>query len=261
MSLHIEQRGNPDAQPLVLLHGWGMSSDIWDSWLPSLEQDYRLLLVDLPGLGRSRFEIDQPYSLDALVEQIIGGIAPMLTQPALWLGWSLGGVVAAQIADRCPEQVEGLITISTTPCFVQRPGWPDAMPVETFEAFQYSLEQHPIKTLNRFAMLQGQGDPQARSLLRTLKAVIADASEQPLRLAESLALLAEDYRPLFAGLSVPRLFLFAENDALVPQAVASQPLLAQHAQWIEQAGHVPFISAEPAVTQIVNDWVKELTRD
>ncbi|MEH6823102.1 MAG: alpha/beta fold hydrolase [Motiliproteus sp.] len=255
MSLCIEQRGNPDAQPLVLLHGWGMSGAIWESWLPVLEQDFHVLVVDLPGLGRSTFDTDQPYTLDTLTDLILQQLASRLTQPAIWLGWSLGGVVAAHIAQRYPERAAALITISTNPCFVQRADWPEAMPRATFDAFQRSLEQNPVKTLNRFAMLQVQGDPEARNLLRTLKGIIAESSATP-RLAESLALLAEDYRPLFAGLKVPRLFLFAANDALVPAAVGVQSLVKKDAQLIDSAGHVAFITAEQAVTQAVVGWIQ-----
>lgn len=257
MSLYVEQRGNPDGLPLVLLHGWGMSGAIWQSWLPVLEQNFHVLVVDLPGLGRSTFDTDQPYHLDTLADLILQQLAPRLTQPAIWLGWSLGGVVAAHITQRYPERAAALVTISTNPCFVQRSDWSEAMPLATFDAFQCALEQNPVKTLNRFAMLQGQGDPEARNLLRTLKGIIAESSAAP-RLAESLALLAEDYRPLFAQLQVPRLFLFAANDALVPVAVSLQPLLKRHAQLIDSAGHIPFISAEPAVTQAVIGWIQGL---
>ena len=258
MSLYIQQSGRHDAPALILLHGWGMSSAIWQGWLPVLEREYQVITVDLPGLGKSGFASDQPYRLDTLADLIVEQITPRLTASALWLGWSLGGLVAAQIAQRCPEKVSGLITISTSPCFVQRPDWPEAMLAETFSSFQDSLALNPQKTLTRFAMLQGQGDPDARALLRRLKPIIAESVAGASKLSESLALLADDYRSLFAELSVPRLFLFADNDALVPGAVSQSELLRNHAHLLADAGHVPFINSEPVVTQVINDWVREL---
>ena len=256
MSLYVEQVGNPEGQPLVLLHGWGMSSAIWESWLPMLEADFQILLVDLPGLGRSGYSSDQPYSLGRLAEQILQHLEPLLSRPAIWLGWSLGGVVAAHIVVHYPERALGLITIATNPCFVQRQDWPEAMPLETFTSFQEALEVNALKTLNRFAMLQSQGDPEPRQLLRTLKAIVADTSRTASMLAPSLALLAADYRPLFASLTLPRLFLFATEDALVPVAVVQSTLLNELALRIDHAGHLPFISAEPIVTMAVTGAVK-----
>jgi pimeloyl-[acyl-carrier protein] methyl ester esterase len=259
MSLHIELHGNPEAQPLVLLHGWGMTSAIWQSWLPQLENDYRLLLIDLPGLGSSPFDGDQ-YSVQAVVDQIAVQTESLFDQPAIWLGWSLGGVIAAQLAASYPQQAKALITIATNPCFVQREDWEQAMDTATFEGFQQALEQHPAKTLNRFAMLQVQGDPQAKALLRQLKQLLAD-TDSPSHLAESLALLADDYRPLFAGLEIPRLHLFGSADALVPVAVSQQPLLQAHSQVIEGSAHLPFISAEQATSQRVRRWLNEVVGD
>lgn len=291
MSLSIEQRGNPDGQPLVLLHGWGLSSDVWHSWLPALADDYRLLLVDLPGLGRSGFDESQSYSLDAVADQVLQQLhrqeQPLLDRPAVWIGWSLGGLVAARIArqifEQDPAAIAGLITIATSPCFVQSADWPDAMAASTFGSFQQSLAANRLKTLNRFVMLQGQGDPAGRQLVKMLKPIAAacaastertpsiekrestarieredESRDMPDYLAASLALLAGDYRPLFGSLNLPRLFLFAENDALVPVAVSQQPLLADHSQVVAAAGHVPFITAEPELTAMVKHWLQEL---
>ncbi|MEH6651740.1 MAG: alpha/beta fold hydrolase [Motiliproteus sp.] len=263
---YIEQQGNPDGQPLVLLHGWGMLSDIWHDWLPALTSDYRLLLVDLPGLGRSRFCTEggisddgtDGYSLEAVAQQIIDATGPLLDRPAVWLGWSLGGLVAANIVANPELPAAGLITIATNPCFVERADWPEAMSAATFALFQQSLQQTSLKTLNRFAALQGQGDPQARALLRTLKPVVAASAAQSSHLAQSLALLGDDQRSLFADLTLPRLALFGENDALVPVAVAKQPLLSPYARIIDEAGHVPFITASTALTTHIKQWLEGL---
>lgn len=262
MSLHIEQHGNPDATPIVLLHGWGLSSRVWEAWLPSLSDRYQVFCIDLPGLGRSRWPVEKPYRLDAVVEWLHSELAPRLSQPAIWLGWSLGGVVAASMARAYPEKIRGLVTLASTPCFVARDDWSCAMAAETFEAFQSSLETQPAKTLNRFAMLQGQGDPQARALLKQLKPIIAELLEQPdLKLAESLALLADDYRPLFAELTCPRLHLFAAEDALVPVAASQASLLAGHTAVLEGVGHVPFITAIDTLNNQLNPWLTKLAAE
>ena len=255
MSLFVQTSGNPEAQPLVLLHGWGMSSAIWKDWLAQLNQQFYVIQIDLPGLGQSSFE-GQYYSLAAVAEQVAAALLPSLHRPTLWLGWSLGGVVAAQLAHANPQQTRGLITIATNPCFVARSDWPYAMPSTTFEAFQQSLAQAPAKTLNRFAMLQVQGDPQAREQLRLLKRLITDLPQQGVCLERSLALLAEDYRELFQGVNCPRLHLFGTEDSLVPAEVTQQPLLAGHSAVIEQAAHLPFLSATDAVSAKIDTWLE-----
>lgn len=42
---------------------------------------------------------------------------------AIWLGWSLGGLVASQIALTHPERVQALVTVASSPCFSARDEW------------------------------------------------------------------------------------------------------------------------------------------
>lgn len=120
MSLHVETRGESGAE-LVLLHGWGLASEIWEPLLPQLTEHYRLTLIDLPGLGRS------PSLALMEREQVVDALLARAPSRALWLGWSLGGSLALAAAARAPERVSGLMLLAATPCFVQRDAWPWAM--------------------------------------------------------------------------------------------------------------------------------------
>ncbi len=95
----------------VLLHGWGLNADIWHCIINRLAPHFRLHLVDLPGYGRSSGYGDMSLSEMATV------VLNQAPEKALWLGWSMGGLVASQIALNQPEQVIGLITVSSSPCF------------------------------------------------------------------------------------------------------------------------------------------------
>lgn len=78
---------------LVLLHGWGMNTGVWDALPSTLSADYRLHPIELPGHGGAAFSPDWrdlPDWADAVLAQ-----AP---EQAVWLGWSLGGLVALQAA-------------------------------------------------------------------------------------------------------------------------------------------------------------------
>ena len=77
---------------LVLLHGWGLNAEVWHCIQEELASHFTLHLVDLPGFGRSRGF--GAMTLDEMARQVLEH-AP---QKAVWLGWSLGGLVASQIA-------------------------------------------------------------------------------------------------------------------------------------------------------------------
>lgn len=237
MSLYIERVEAAGKPELVLLHGWGMNSAIWADIVDSLSVSYSITLIDLPGLGRS-VSYPEPYTGASVIEKL-AEIAP---QRATWIGWSMGGQLAIQYAHTYPERVVKLVTVASSPCFVQRPDWPSAMDEQTHAAFEASLSENTGKTLSRFAMLQTQGADAARETLKQLKAVLKVA--EPSAPVQSLAVLREDVRALLADLTIPLLQVFGEKDQLVPVAAAAacKELTGQAVMVYPSAGHLPFFS-------------------
>ena len=91
MTLRVERVGQGPA--LVLLHGWAMHSGLFAPLVQALRDAFELHLVDLPGHGHNA-GAPGPLTLASAAEAVLAE-AP---QRALWLGWSLGGLVAMQVA-------------------------------------------------------------------------------------------------------------------------------------------------------------------
>jgi pimeloyl-ACP methyl ester carboxylesterase len=108
LELHVAVDGDPDAPPLVLLHGITSSSDTWEWAMPRLAARYRLLRLDFRGHGRSGRApgayTGAGYVADAVAvcEQLAGG-------PAFVIGHSLGGGTAAALAQQRPELVRAVV--------------------------------------------------------------------------------------------------------------------------------------------------------
>jgi len=234
---------------LVLIHGWGMNAAVWDGVLPDLERRFRVTRVDLPGHGLSR-------------EQVLGdleGAAKVLSavtpNDSVVLGWSLGGVLAMQMAAAFPEKVQELLLVSASPCFVRRQDWPNALEAEVFASFEQGLIKDYSGTLRRFLGLQLKGMDQVRELMRGLRAKLAKAPPDPLALRQGLHLLRQsDLRSLLVSLDIPVSMLLGERDALVPQGVAEALFSECHVRDVEivtGSAHMPFLTHQG---QFV-DWV------
>lgn len=225
---------------LVLLHGWGMNAAVWQPLLPGLQERFRVTRIELPGHGGSPVI---PGGLDAWAEACLQ-VAPA---QGAWVGWSLGGLVAQRAALLAPARFAQLCLVATTPSFVQRDGWPYAMPRSVFEQFTQALLQDSAGTLKRFLGLQVKGVEDARTILRTLGDALAQRPDaDPSGLAQGLRLLLEgDLRAQLAALTVPSHWLFGGRDTLVPVAAAeavSAYLPNARIELIESAGHAPFLS-------------------
>ncbi|WP_213878561.1 alpha/beta fold hydrolase [Pseudomonas sp. dw_358] len=220
---------------LILLPGWGMGVSALEplaAALRGLNENLRVDIEPLPDLASSTVEewLDE---LDAHLPD------------NTWLGgWSLGGMLAAELAGRRGEGCCGLLTLASNTCFVARDDWPSAMAPETFAAFLAGCRADPATTLKRFSLLCAQGAADARGLARLL----ASAAPAPHGLHHGLELLAKlDTRAALQGYNGPQLHVFAGQDALVPAEVAGELLALLpdvEVGLIEQASHA-FLLEDP----------------
>jgi len=239
MLWHARQGSGPD---LVLVHGWGLHGGIWGGLPARLAEHFRVTTLDLPGHGRSR-ELNSDLSLDAFTDRV----AEICPESAVWLGWSLGGLIALNAVHRHPHKVAQLVLVGATPKFVQAPDWPHAMPSGTFADFAGSLRHDYRAALLRFLSLQVGGKETARSQLKQLRAeLFAHGEPQPAALAAGLAILEQtDLRARLADIQVPALVMHGSHDRLAPPA-AGEYLAAHLPQArllrLDGAGHAPFLS-------------------
>jgi pimeloyl-[acyl-carrier protein] methyl ester esterase len=226
---------------LVLLHGWGMNSAVWAAVLPRLAGNYRVWSMDLPGHGGSGYD-PCTSTLSAWASACLA-VAP---ERAAWVGWSLGGQIALQCALQEPQRVERLLLIASTPCFVQKTGWPHAMDPHTLQLFARTLQRDPRQTLSRFLSLQVKGDEAARETLRQLRRAVARRpTPDSLALQHGLRLLLTvDLREQLGHLECPLRWLLGERDSLIPAAVRGDLVSAGGvgADILPGAAHVPFLS-------------------
>lgn len=234
---------------LVLLHGWGLNAEVWSCIREELASQFTLHLVDLPGFGRSHDCGVMP--LAQMAEQVLDK-AP---EQAVWLGWSLGGLVASQIALTRPERVQALVTVASSPCFSAQSDWPGIKP-EVLGNFQQQLSDDFQRTVERFLALQTLGTETARQDARVLKKTVLSLPMPDVAVLNGgLEILkTTDLRAPLASLTLPHLRLYGALDGLVPRKVV--PLL--DALWpqseshiIDKAAHAPFISHPEAFCAVL----------
>ncbi|PZO05637.1 MAG: pimeloyl-[acyl-carrier protein] methyl ester esterase [Lysobacteraceae bacterium] len=235
-----EVRGQGPA--LVLLHGWAMHSGIFAPLVDRLASDFTVHLLDLPGHGRSA-----GAGLPLTLENAAAQASAMVPERALWLGWSLGGLVALQAAATRRAQVRGLVMLAASPRFVRGDDWPQGMQASVFRDFAQALGNDYPGTLDRFLMLEAQGSDRVREELRLLRAeVFAHGEPAADVLCDGLGLLENsDLRGALPTLAMPSLWLAGHRDRLVsPDAMQAAAAMAPGASFhcVQSGGHAPFLT-------------------
>jgi pimeloyl-[acyl-carrier protein] methyl ester esterase len=251
--LFVEAHGNgPD---LVLLHGWAMHGGIFTPLVERLAPLFRVHVVDLPGHGGSRGE----------ARFVLGATARRLALQlprAIWAGWSLGGLVALDVALAHPQRVRGVAMIASSPRFVRAPDWPHGVEARVFEEFAAALGSRYHATIERFLALETLGSAHAQEQLRELRRRVFERGEpDPAALADGLAVLeGADFRDRLAALAMPSLWLGGRRDRLVPPAAlawaAQQAPGGRHLA--VDSGHAPFLEHADAVTEALAGLAAEL---
>jgi len=95
---------------MIFLSGWGCDTSLWRNQAPALVPYSRVLLVDLPGHGRSD-KPDIPYTRDLFLRAVHAVLEDACALKAIVVGHSLGGMVAYEFARRWPEETIALIWV------------------------------------------------------------------------------------------------------------------------------------------------------
>lgn len=235
--MHIESHGaGPD---LVLIHGWAMHGGIFAPLTELLAAHFRVHLVDLPGHGYSRD--DARFDVGECARAIAAA-----TPRALWVGWSLGGLVALQAALDLPPSVRALGMLAASPRFVSAADWPHGVAASVFGAFDAELRSRYGRAIERFLALETMGSEHPQAELRDLKQrVFARGEPAVAALAAGLhALDTCDLRARVPALAMPSLWVAGRRDRLVPPgAMQWSAMHAPNAHYVEcNSGHAPFLS-------------------
>ena len=256
MSAHVEIIGQ--GQPLVMIHGWGMHSGVWQPLIKRLSAKYMLYLVDLPGMGNSRpVEPYHLYNLADEVAEVIPGVSDVL-------GWSLGGLVAQRIALNQPDRIRRLVLVSATPKFVSTPDWPAGVDPANFSAFAESVNHDYKAAILQFLTLQCMQSSDRRATIKQLRASF-DTRPTPTQttLQRALHILLEsDLRAEIANIRKPTLLIHGDRDTLTPVQAAHwmmQQLPHGFLRVISGAAHAPFLSHSDQFVEALNQFLEPQT--
>ncbi|MDR2186512.1 MAG: alpha/beta fold hydrolase [Azonexus sp.] len=219
---------------LFILPGWCLGRGPLQAVAATLGGTF----IDLPGYGAAPFEDD--------FDRAAAALAASLPPGAQLAGWSLGAMLALAVAARAPHKVSRLLLIAGTASFVQRPGWPQAMPPAALADFTNAVLADTAAMLPRFVGGFNRGDARAKAVTAEILRLTS-----PLPPAAALAsglnwLRDVDLRHQAANVTAPTLLLHGAADPLMPLA-AAEALTAlipdARLSVLDDCAHAPFLSS------------------
>lgn len=111
-NIHHEAHGS--GAPILMTHGFGATSRMWDEQIEELTDSYRLILWDLPGHGESE-QPETPPTAESVTEAMQVVLDAAKVERAVLVGLGIGGLVSLRFWRAFPQRVRGLVLIGTMP--------------------------------------------------------------------------------------------------------------------------------------------------
>jgi len=217
--------------------------------------DVDCIAIDLPGYGDHRQYVSESRTLESMASFI----DKRIKNECIILGWSLGGLVAKFLAHSNPAKYRKVITVCSSPFFVEDTDW-DGMKPEVLKLFAEQLMVDHRQLLKRFIAIQTMGIANASSQNKLImKHLSKHSSPSNEVLKNGLVILeTEDVRRHTTEINVPFLAVFGNLDSLVPRnAIEKIERLNANIQIeaIDKASHAPFLSHPEQFLEILHPFV------
>jgi pimeloyl-ACP methyl ester carboxylesterase len=216
-----------EGTPLVLIHGWPLSSTMWEYQTNVLtERGIRCVAYDRRGFGRS----DQPYSgydYDTLASDLKQLLEHLDLQNVTLAGFSMGGgEVVRYMRNYAGARISKIALVSSvTPCLIKTEDNPDGVDKSVFEQMQFDLQvDRPsfiTEFTKRFFGIGWMSSPVSDPMLA---ATCEDAMKASARatLACVKAFSETDFRSDLSTIAVPTLVIHGDADETIPIEASSQ---------------------------------------
>ncbi len=254
INLAFEQHG--EGEPLLFVHGFPLSGRLWEHVIEPLRDDYKLIIPDLRGMGRS--QASESASMATYADDLAGLLDALgESRPAVVVGLSMGGYLTFEFYRRHRERVRGLV-LADTRCEADSP---EKARDRAAMAERVRAEGGVVVA---DAMMDALFGPQASSELRdTWREIIS--STRPQGIIAALAAMAEspDSTPTLAEIDVPTLIVVGEHDALTPPSAARtmhEGITGSRLEIIPHAGHMVPVEQPVAFSRVLREFLEGLDR-
>jgi len=253
----IFYRQEGDGIPLVLLHGYLESGEIWESFVPLLRDKFRIICPDLPGHGLSGI-LGDIHTMDFMAECVKALLNSLSINSCVLAGHSMGGYVTLAFADLFPEHLKAFILIHSTPF------------ADSSEKRNNRDREADLIRQGKKEMIVNTNIPKAfaNDNLVSLKAEIENAKTIAINTSDDgiiSLLMGMKERPdrthIIAGTDMPILWILGRKDNYIVYNQVSEKIQ----KWphvkillLSDSGHMGFIEEPDKTASCIKDFILSL---
>jgi sigma-B regulation protein RsbQ len=247
-------------RPMLFAHGFGCDQNMWRFITPAFEDDYRLVLFDYVGSGKSDLRAYDPAryaSLDGYAQDVLDVCRALRLRDVIFVGHSVSAVVGLLASIRKPQLFARLILVGPSPCYVNDP--PDyrgGFERADIKGLLDLMERNYIGWANYLAPAVMK-NPERPELARELEESFCSTDPRIARRFAEATFLS-DNRDDLAKVRVPSLIMQCSEDAIAPAEVGDylgRHLPGSTLRVLEATGHCPHMSHPEETVRVIKEYL------
>jgi sigma-B regulation protein RsbQ len=253
-------------QPMLFAHGFGCDQNMWRFVTPAFEDDYRIVLFDYVGSGKSdlaSYSVERYRSLDGYARDVLDICAALELREVIFVGHSVSGVVGMLAAIREPERFARLVLVSPSPCYINDPPhYVGGFERADIEGLLDMMEKNYVGWADFLAPIVMK-NPEQPELSRELGESFCSTDPKIARLFAE-ATFFSDNRGDLPQVPVPSLIMQCSEDLIAPPTVGDylhRHLPRSILRVLRATGHCPHMSHPEETVEIIKEYLSAADAD
>jgi sigma-B regulation protein RsbQ len=233
-------------QPMIFAHGFGCDQNMWRYITPAFERDYRIILFDYVGSGRSdvsAYDAERYSTLDGYASDVLEICEALDLHDVVFVGHSVSSMIGVLAANRRPGLFSRLIMVGPSPRYINDDGYTGGFDRPDIEGLLDLMDKNYIGWASFLAPVIMK-NPERPELGQELQESFCSTDPKIAR-AFAEATFFADNRADVVGVSVPSLIMQCAEDAIAPLDVGmylSRTMPQSTLRMMKATGHCPHIS-------------------
>ena len=239
--------GKADGQPMMFAHGFGCDQNMWRLLVPSFADDYRIVLFDHVGAGRSDLTAYDPQrygSLEGYADDVLEICEALELRDVVFVGHSVSSMIGVLAAGKQPERFSRLVLVGPSPRYIDDEDYTGGFSRADIDELLESLDSNYLGWSSAMAPLI-MGNPDRPELGEELTNSFCRTDPDIARAFARVTFLS-DNRADLARVDVPALVLQCSQDVIAPESVGQyvhERLGRSDYVRLSATGHCPNLSA------------------
>ncbi|MEP6767318.1 MAG: alpha/beta hydrolase [Acidobacteriota bacterium] len=255
-NVQVSGRGT---RPMLFAHGFGCDQNMWRFVTPAFEDDYRIVLFDYVGAGKSdvrAYSAERYGTLDGYAQDVLDVCEALDLRDAVYVGHSVSCMTGVLAAIREPERFERLILIGPSPRYVNEPGYTGGFERADLEGLFEVMDKNYLGWASFLApvVMKNADRPE---LARELEQSFCSTDPNIARRFAEVTFFA-DNRADLPKLKTPAFIIQCADDAIAPDAVGDyvqRHLPGSVLHRMAATGHCPHMSHPEETIAVMKEFL------